>query len=139
MNIQKFIKSTYENGGCSYNLHTGVSNPDSGYMVSVRKTQYVVDVLDAETLRKFIETNIEDIASDNLFVGSWVSDGKVYLDVSELILSKEQAIKSGMLRDQLAIYDNANGKDINLPTRQKCGTWFQQQTYINLKVQELCS
>ena len=73
----------------------------------------------------------------NLYVGVWYHKGHYYIDLSENILNKADALKQGILRSQKAIWNVSEGSEIALPSPQKCGTEFQKQTYLNLKVREL--
>lgn len=140
MHLQNFYAETMINGGCSYNLETGEFNPNEGYFVSLPNKELKVSIerFNPEIVRNFIMSNIEILTNvPDMFVGSWVDDGKVYLDVSQKIFSKEDALRKGILANQLAIYDANKGEVINLPTPQKSGTLYQQQTYLNMKIREL--
>ena len=66
-------------------------------------------------------------------MGSWVNDGKVYLDVTMLITDKRKAIETAYKNNQLAIYDNTNKVVIELPTPQRTGTTTQQKAALAYK------
>ena len=111
-------------------------NPETGFMVSFAGLEKKLDInqFDRAALAQFISDNEEILSSvANSFVGVWFNpnDNMYYLDISEQISDKEHALRTGMLRDQLAIYDCKNKVVINLPSRQKTGTEYQQKTYIN--------
>ena len=127
-----------KNGGVTFNLEGKA--PEKGYMVSIvgqeiviPETQYSSDILDGYVNDKMAVLN----SMSNLYVGVWYHKGHYYIDLSENILNKADALKQGILRSQKAIWDIVAGDEIKLPSPQKCGTEFQKQTYLNLKVREL--
>lgn len=149
-NLRNFIESIRENGGASYNFSNGEFNPTNGYFVSIVGMEKVIDIKNVidcwevfivkgrKILKEYIAENLEMLDKENVFLGAWIHEGKLYLDCSQKIDSLSDAVTKGMQRDQLAIFDAAKGKEITLPTRQKCGTEFQKQTYIHLKTQQIC-
>ena len=131
MNLRKFLSEVLKNGGGSYNITTGESNPTDGYMVSLPNNELVIDADDlcATVLTEYIINNAEELFSENSFVGLWIDNGKAYLDVSVKYNDIEAACYVGILNDQKAIYDNANAVAIHLPTPQRSGTMTQRRTY----------
>jgi hypothetical protein len=138
------IKTGYEYA----QLHGGVTfngfelNPDLGYMVSFPGLELKLNIneFSLRALERFVSENLPILESvSNSFVGVWLNpdDNCYYLDISEQLFDKEHALRTGMLRDQLAIFDLSEGKTINLPSRQKTGTEYQQKTYINQVVRGL--
>lgn len=127
-----------KNGGVTFNLNGEA--PEKGYMVSIVGQEIVIPELDYvyENLEDYINERISLLNSmSNLYVGVWHHKGHYYIDLSENILSKADALKQGILRSQKAIWNVSEGSEIALPSPQKCGTEFQKQTYLNLKVREL--
>ena len=127
-----------KNGGVTFNLEGKA--PEKGYMVSVVGQEIVIPELDYvyENLEDYINERISLLDSmSNLYVGVWHHKGHYYIDLSENILGKAEALKQGILRSQKAIWDIVAGEEIKLPSPQKSGTEFQKQTYLNLKVREL--
>ena len=137
MNLPNFLTEVLTNGGASFNLVTGIFNPNEGYFVSVPNREVKTTNLTAEILADFINTNIDLLSNDNYFLGGWVENGIVYLDVSEQIFDKRIALTQGINRNQLAIFDASNSSVINLPTRQRSGTLTQQKAYITQAVDNL--
>lgn len=147
MNIFNFINQTITKGGSSYNPEYGIV-PESGYMVSIKdaiKVKLDLRLKDSEQ-EKVIGKAAHDaltihggllVESDN-FLGSWISDdGYLYIDIAKNVQDLRDAIRIGMLNDQLAIYDIIKDKEIKLPTRQKAGTSTQQDTYIRLSIDKI--
>ena len=127
-----------KNGGVNLNIEGKA--PEKGYMVSVVGQEIVIPELDYvyENLEDYINERISLLNSmSNLYVGVWYHKGHYYIDLSENILGKAEALKQGILRSQKAIWNVTEGSEIALPSPQKCGTEFQKQTYLNLKVREL--
>lgn len=139
MNLLNFFQSVKATGGGSYNIHTGELNPKDGYMVSINGCETVVDYnedFDIE-VRRYIKKNMDVIYEPNIFLGAWTNDGKVYLDCSQKIVDKREALHKGLRRNQKAIWDNTTLSEIALPPLQKCGTEYQKASYLNLKLEEL--
>lgn len=123
MNFISVFDSIKANNGASYNLHTRTLNPDSGYMVAIPGFEQIVDI--PEDLNKFqdvvtsycINRDMWDkIVSnpDNIFIGFWINDGKLYIDLTENIANEKEAVLTGYARNQIAIYDCANKQDIKM-------------------------
>ena len=131
MNLQIFLSEALKNNGGSYNITTGESNPTDGYMVSLPNNELVInaDDLCATVLSEYIINNANELSSGKSFVGSWIDNGKAYIDVSVKYTDLEEACYIGIISDQNAIYDNANAVAIHLPTAQRSGRMWQQRTY----------
>ena len=131
MNLQIFLSEVLKNNGGSYNITTGEYNPTDGYMVSLPNNELVIDADDlcATVLSEYIINNAKELSSNESFVGLWIDNNKAYLDVSVKYNDIETACYVGILRDQKAIYDNANAVAIHLPTPQRSGTMTQRRTY----------
>lgn len=67
-------------------------------------------------IKAFIKANRRTFASNALyFLGTWVDeDARCHLDVSEQVYSKYQAIVLGLSRGELAIWDVAADREIDL-------------------------
>jgi hypothetical protein len=107
MNYRELIEST---GGFSESLDSGLP-PTSGYMVSASGLTRRI------SLDNFLDSNVHFYAAQfaplpNLYVGGWLSDGIVYLDLSENIQDRETAIQAGIERNQIAIWDIVNQCEI---------------------------
>lgn len=50
----------------------------------------------------------------NLWVGMWVDNGYLHFDISKWVYDKEEAVALGRKYNQKAIYDLANGRDIQV-------------------------
>lgn len=121
-NLIKFKQSILNNGGASYNLLNGQLNPTDGYMVSIKghevvigenwvyKTQYHI----AEYIKEKAIILCGAVTNSRFFIGAWVDDNKLYLDVSMKVTTKEEAEKMAMDNEQKAYYDNGKQETIYL-------------------------
>jgi hypothetical protein len=98
-------KQTIENQGCSMNLD-GLQ-PVTGYMVAVKDKEQKINILDfnAGHIDSFIRANLSDLHNRNYFVGTWVNDDIVYLDLSLNMPHKEGALIWGKANGQICIWD----------------------------------
>ena len=139
MNLNTLVHELSLTGGFSYNVNTGESNPPTGYMVSLLgfEEQFHFDEFDNKDLKHYFFTNSEQFYRQDVFLGGWVDDNLVYLDVSVNIKNLETAIYTGICNSQKSIYDCANKNYINLPLPQMSGTMSQNRTYNRLKAKQL--
>lgn len=117
--VSETQRLTAEWGGLSINMVSGVK-PTTGFMVAkppefsriVESADFFDKVKGRKILSDYMKANKKDLASGKNFLGTWLNEGKVYLDVSENILDKATAVRLGQERNQLAIYDVAGNDEI---------------------------
>jgi hypothetical protein len=121
MEVSKFKKALLKNGGATISVKTGNINPKSGYFVSLadRGGKFPIEKFKEMTfliLISYISENRYFLLdeSEDYFLGGWVYEDTVYLDVSVRIEDREEAIEIGLLNNQLAIYDANNQECILL-------------------------
>ena len=106
-------------GGGTFDPRTGES-PKPGYQVAQTgaTTQHPEAMLSdpkaiASAILDFRQANAAAFNADpTLKVGVWVQGGKVWMEPSENIGDRDRAVQAGRDRDQIAIWDNAAGKEI---------------------------
>lgn len=115
-NLKEIIKKGISNGGFTKNAYMEDISEKKGYIVSIEGFEKIYN----------IDVNIEEIEADvldyikiiqskkHLYVGLWVSDDKIYLDLSKHYKNKEKAVINGINNKQLAIYDIAKDESIPL-------------------------
>lgn len=121
-NLRQFKNSILENGGASYNLLTGEFNPDYGFMVSIADKESTSNYNNGDGLQYKIADFIKqhalilgsDISNEKYFLGAWVDNDLLYLDVSILHGTHEMAIKTARQNNQLAYFNNENKQTIYL-------------------------
>ena len=93
MNLQNFFEAIIQNGGASYSITSGELNPTSGYFVSTAKNELVVAFSDFHkgVIANFILANGFDLSLENRFLGGWINNNQVFLDVSDHISSRKYA------------------------------------------------
>lgn len=104
-------------GGFSWNPTTD-DRPVDGYMVAV--TGYTLQVpitMDRDQIALAIVAYIKSYrplfdADPNLYMGGWVQNGTLWIEPSERFEDRDAAIKAGVERDQIAIYDVFAGEEI---------------------------
>lgn len=113
MSLQQAVLTAEQNGGVSYNIHSGYMNPDTGYMVSLDGFERHSPELTYHNVLGYVNENIDAFKS-NSFVGLWLDEGIWYMDISFCFEGLEEALKFAEDNNQIAIYDNANKKSIYL-------------------------
>lgn len=139
MNANKFIQLLKENNGVSYNMVTKEYNPNKGYFVSLPnlETKVSLNSLSVDDIVTFINRHRTLLQDKTKFIGGWIDNKVVYLDISEQIFDKREALERGYKHSQLAIYDANESKVIDLPTPQRSGTTTQQKAYITQVIDRL--
>jgi len=120
-NLIKFSNSILNNNGGSYNLLTGELNPNDGFMVSIEGHETIYKYY-TESLQYQVASYIKEhayILCSNLtkqqyFIGAWVHENKLYLDVSIKVDNEAEAKKLAIENNQLAYYDNKKKETIYL-------------------------
>lgn len=139
MNANKFIQLLKENSGVSYNMITKEYNPNKGFFVSLPnlETKVSLNSLNVDNIATFINKHRTLLQDKTKFIGGWIDNDTVYLDISEQIFDKREALERGYKHNQLAIYDANLGQVIDLPTPQRSGTITQQKAYITQVIDKL--
>lgn len=91
--------------GFSYAPQSFVRNPQTGYMVSLKGYETIfpsIEDITPEDIARYFA-----LVTDHFcFIGGWVADdGKVYLDLSEWWIGRDEAIEEGIKNEQIAIWD----------------------------------
>lgn len=122
MNFTDVFRSIQETGGASYNMTTGVLNPEKGYMVSLSKNyerNFVIpqNLADFATIVKayMLEHWDEMVESPvHTFIGFWIHEQYLIVDLAENIQDFDEAYTKAFDREQIAIYDCAKKRDITI-------------------------
>lgn len=122
--LKSLVKNFRKDEGFSYDLLNGELNPIDGYMVSIEGFELRLnldDMSDEDLLKAFdyylkqdeVSNTIFN-ASDGIFFGTWKDKNEIVLDLSLHFDHERTAMRFGKLNNQLAIYDCANKKSIEL-------------------------
>ena len=118
---QSVLEKVKANGGLSVNMLSG-SEPTAGYMVA--KGTDLGDIVSADDfydeakiqgiLSSYFKKHKSELSGSDNYLGIWhnTEDGQVYLDVSQNILDRTEAIIAGQTRDQISIWDVVNFEEI---------------------------
>lgn len=114
------VRFTQEWGGLSINMVDG-SMPNTGYMVAkppefgriVDEVDFINPVKGPKILSDYMKTHKNDLGNGKNYLGTWLNESKVYLDVSENIQELFKAIKLGKERNQIKIWDVINQIEID--------------------------
>lgn len=91
---------------------------NKGYFVSRKSPSIILDLpkfkeLSADQLTELLK-KLYFKASYSDYLGFWIDEKKIYIDLSCHILNRSQAINFGLVNDQLAIWDCHYQKSIDL-------------------------
>jgi hypothetical protein len=113
----RILAGLRESGGASVNPHG--AGPVGGYMVALPGHERVIRVWSPDSRRAVEQVTLyvldhwSDVAPDPaLYFGAWLDNGRLYLDVSERVATRELALAKAAHRNELAIYDVANGASV---------------------------
>ena len=115
-NLKDIIKQGIKNGGFTKNAYMEDITEKKGYIVSIEGFEKIYHINgDISEIEKDVINYINIIKNKrNHYIGLWVDDDKIYLDLSKHYKNKEKAVINGINNKQLAIYDIANNKSIPL-------------------------
>lgn len=113
MKTSNIIKQVNKNGGATLTSNLNNNRLKGGYMVSLRGYERRYKKMGA-CFTKALNQYSTLAKSLNAYVGLWVDNGLIYLDLSINVKDKEKAIKKGLDNKQLAIYNISDGSYIRL-------------------------
>lgn len=108
MNLRKLTDTILKEGGISYSLRYGEIN--KGYAVSLDgfEEKTPIEEFDNVVLQNYVLDKSKELADADNFVGGWIQDGNVVLDVSTAFTSKTKALAFAKANKQQAIFDLEN-------------------------------
>ena len=109
------IKRIIENKGETLTKDLKKADLKNGFMVSLEGTESQVADNDYEAINQAIADKKEIIKDkDNLYIGLWLDNNIVYVDISINIQDKTEALEFAKYNRQLAIFDLVNNDSIYL-------------------------
>lgn len=97
------LQAIIKNGGATLNSSGESVHFMRGYQVS-KKDCYTLTIKNANKILKAVN-GLLDIITAGEFVGLWVDNGLIYIDVSERVERLSAAISIGIERKQKSIFD----------------------------------
>lgn len=121
MSDVEILREIMHTGGASWNLAGQLLHPTSGYIVADGNSEEVYPVGDrtqieevqiAAALQHYTRNywNRVVVADGALFFGAWMSVTNLFLDLSEHIMDRAEAVQVGRKRGELSIYECETGK-----------------------------
>ena len=115
----KKVLDAINKGGATWTLNNFNVPTDGGYMVGVRGNTYDlskdIDVVITKVLIDFAYINdIITLLDADVYLGAWVNKGTLYIDFSKHIMDIGVAIALGRFKEQKAIWDIKNEREITL-------------------------
>lgn len=113
---ERAYDSLETNGGFSLQLDGEPVPP--GYYTSVRGFERVIPLrsITPRHIDHFIHDHRNELRKPGNFIGAWVSDDDVYLDVSRAFGTPEEAVAFGRANGQQAAWDGFNNSEIPIPS-----------------------
>lgn len=90
--------------------------PTDGFMVALlgHEQTFTTEEFEVTHLVRYVADKFEVLTGPGeVYLGAWVSDGLVYLDVSECIADRAEALTLAALRTQLAVWDVVKGEEVS--------------------------
>ena len=121
-NLHDFIASIVENGGATFNLVTGTS-PTTGFVVSERGFEDITPIFGDDVTKQiittyavseFIKKNGMELSIVDNFLGGWIDDGELFLDISRVYDNEHDALRIAVDNGQRAYYNIDNDKTTEL-------------------------
>lgn len=117
LNLNELKAKCFSSGGFSVNASTGAV-PTSGYMVSVGEEKtypaYLAEVCFEALVAAFIQGNRSALCYDGAYLGGWLHDGLLFLDVSSNVDTLEKARALGRAYSQIAVWDVQAKQEISV-------------------------
>lgn len=115
MHALTFVNDVNANGGATVSIY-GASLPTDGYYVSDEGGAIVsADIFNPADVQAFITRHESALLQSGAYLGAWLSDGKVYLDVTRHFDTLSDAMRHGADNHQLAIWDITNSAELAVP------------------------
>jgi hypothetical protein len=101
-------------GGGTYSLN-GEQVPTDGYIASRMGAQVIIPLSEFNPMDiiRYVSEQVVSLSMGS-FLGAWIDDDKVYLDVSTHFHYPEHAIRYGFANNQIAVWDVAGKREIRL-------------------------
>jgi hypothetical protein len=106
--------ATAQNGGASFTIDGQDRTGTDAYAVSIYpdRERIVDGTATADDIADFAAANHDVLADGRAVIGTWVHEGRTYLDVSALVSDRLEALRLGEQHGQLAIFDLATLEEI---------------------------
>ena len=113
----KLVSEILLNGGITFDVKTNTKIiKHYGYMVAIEGCESKVAIEDFTKVQldDYIEVYLNILNQTEYYLGAWVHEGFVYLDVSKYSEKLRNAEWLGVFENQIAIFDLENFEEITL-------------------------
>lgn len=115
MNIENIKNEIIKNNGLTIDKDFKKLDKKTGFMVSILGLEKTIKKSDINTLDNIIMEYKKIIENKkNMYIGFWIDNDLIYIDISKHVEKKQNAINLGIKNKQLAIYDIKNNTCIDL-------------------------
>lgn len=106
-------QATLANGGVTINL--AGQQPSSGYAFPPSKSSEVtvpVEQFTPDVIAQYISAHKRELEDPDNYLGTWIDNGLVYLDISQVLDDEQEAFKRATDSNQIAMWDIANNVEV---------------------------
>ena len=109
-NLKELKNYIEQNHGATLTPTLDNATHNNGFYVSLKdfETKTRLSRLDIRTIKHYQEK----AQKYGAYIGAWIDNGVLYLDISKHVKSKRKALKLARKNYQLAIYDIKKGKSV---------------------------
>jgi hypothetical protein len=107
------LEGIQSNGGITIGMDG--SQPHQGFAFTVdqhSEGQYPLQTLTADQIDQYIQSHMQLLQAPGRYLGAWVNNGTVYLDVSQVEQDRDRAHQMAQQANQLAMFDLATFEEI---------------------------
>jgi hypothetical protein len=108
--ISKAISGIRKHGGVTIDIHGNM--PQHGFTVGGLGEEKIVDRLTRENVQEYHVNNATALAQPNRYFGGWIEKGQFYMDVSEVLGSRVDALAACHERLQIAAFNLDSGESV---------------------------
>ena len=112
---RRALEFTRKNGGITIRLDGDI--PERGYAVALPKIpekRISLDKVTEQDFEAFIDEHFEELSRENAYVGAWIDDSELILDVAHVVEKKDEALALGRVAEQQAIFNLNQFEEIRL-------------------------
>lgn len=109
----KLYNEILKNGGLTLDKNFEKIDKKNGFMVSVEGFERKLDKYTYEDV-KAVVNEYKSLLKGCLYLGFWIDEGNLYIDVSKWFRDKSEALKFGKQNKQISIYNIKTNKSIKV-------------------------
>ena len=116
--IRQFVREIRENEGASLQLSTMLLNPQTGFLASYQHPTVQIPIVGVDDeviiseIEIFIVQHQPQLYKSKNWLGAWVDNGILYLDVSKHFTNIDSCVAFAQRNNQRAFFSCAKGKSV---------------------------